>query len=180
MGLNKFKFTETINPYVAGKTSRLGSGTKTAAGHFDGDKEVGKFVKFAAASRYDLAAAGDPIEGVVQSMEGATMDDYSIGTVSLPLPGDRIAVTLDGLQATPGTGAIAIGDQVCVGTVVAKGTALSAAPKVCKSTIQLGTTETAAASDVNDHIARLIKGVWVLVEATGTAVGSTGVIQKVL
>ena len=45
-------------------------------------------------------------------------------------------VTFDGLQATPGTGTVAIGDYVVTGTVVAKGTALTGQLKVTKATSQ--------------------------------------------
>jgi len=49
-----------------------------------------------------------------------------------------MACTCDGIQATVGTGTIAVGDLVVAGTVVAKGTALGAleTPKVCKATSQ--------------------------------------------
>ena len=47
-----------------------------------------------------------------------------------------IFATADGLQATAGTGAIAVGDYVVAGTATAKGTALTVYPKVCKATVQ--------------------------------------------
>jgi hypothetical protein len=172
----KFKMTELINPYVPAETARLGSGSGSANYHTD--KEVGKFVKFAGDSRYDLAAAGDPIEGFIESVEAASLDDFSIGSVRIARSGERKAVTLDGLQATPGVGVIAIGDYVVVGTVVAKGTALTGPAKVCKATQQPGITEAGAVTDVNDQL-KVAMFAWRLVAATGTAVGSTGVIEKI-
>ena len=82
-----------------------------------------------------IAAVGDQIEGFITAVEGYTADDYSIGSV---MNEGRKRVTLDGLQATPGTGTCAVGDYVVTGTVVAKGTALSVPPKVCKATTQTG------------------------------------------
>jgi hypothetical protein len=171
-------------------TARLGA-TADAAGRF-ADTETGKFVKLAGDSRFVLASAGDKIEGVVVAVEKATLDGYSIGAVQSQ---GRLAVVLDGLEATPGTGAIAIGDYVVVGTVVAKDTALSADPKVTKATNQPGTAvvSTVGAADTAAAIktqidAALVKVAdaqknvmfaWRLVSASGTAVGSTGVIERV-
>lgn len=132
----KFLFQELIantEPF----TARLGAGSGTA-NHVT-DVEVGKLVKQVAESRYDLCAAGDPIQGQIVAVEGATADDYSIGSVNAE---GRMSVVADGLEATPGTGAIALGDYVVCGTVVAKGTALSAGPKVCKATNQPGVAVT--------------------------------------
>jgi len=49
-----------------------------------------------------------------------------------------LSAICDGLQATAGTGTIAVGDYVVCGTVVAAGTALTTTtgPKVCKATVQ--------------------------------------------
>jgi len=156
----KFEIVETIHSEKV-KTVRLADGTYTAsAANVYGDAEVGKAVKLAGASRYVLCAAGDAIEGVVNSVNLGRYDDYSIGGI---ISTGYKAVVLDGLQATPGTGAIAIGDYVVVGTVVAKGTALSTALKVTKATDQ-------AAAKAAPFKARLVA-------ASGTAVGSTGVVE---
>ncbi len=114
-------------------TTRLGA---AAAAYSDNDQ--GKFVKLAATDRFDLAAAGDPIEAIITSVEQATSGGFSIGGVVRAKRGDKLLVIADGLQATPGTGAIAAGDRVVVGTVVAKNTAMTTFPKVCKATIQPG------------------------------------------
>jgi hypothetical protein len=110
-------------------TVRLGAGNAEAQ-RLD-YKEVGKFVKLAGESRYDLTAVGNEIEGVIFAVELAPQNGYTIGSVSTE---GRLFVTFDGLQATPGTGVIAIGDFVVTGTPVAKGTALAGYPKVCKAT----------------------------------------------
>lgn len=128
----KFLMTELV-PSRAPLTARLGGGTGSAE-HFS-DEEVGKAVKLVGDSRYDHCIAGDNIEGFINSVEPATLDDYSLGSVQV---GDRKVVTADGLEVTPGTGTIAVGDYVNAGTMVAKDTALTdAAPqKVTKATTQ--------------------------------------------
>jgi hypothetical protein len=127
----KFLFTELVGDYDS-FTARLGAGTGSS--NWLSDADVGKFVKFAGDSRYNLCAAGDDIEGHIVAVEVATQDNYTIGTVSRPE--GRREVTFDGLQATPGTGTIALGEYVLCGTVVAKGTALSGPPKVVSATTQ--------------------------------------------
>jgi len=167
-------------------TVRLGAGNATSDNY--SDKEVGKFVKFTAESTFALTSAGDPIEAAIVSVELATQNGWSIGAV---LQEGIMSVTCDGLQATPGTGTIAVGDYVVTGTVVAKGTALSAYPKVCKATNQPGATVTSAdnvIANLNAAIAKVTDQVknsvyaWRVVSlgTAGTgAVGTTAVIQRV-
>lgn len=139
---------------------RLGAGN-TANDRFS-DLESGKAVKLAGESRYDLCAAGNAIEGFVVAVENATSNGYSVGGV---VNEGKVFVTADGLQATPGTGVIAIGDLVVAGTITAKGTALVNYAKVCKATSQ-----TYAA-----HAWRVVS-----LGTVGTgAVGTTIVIQKI-
>lgn len=128
----KFKMGVDVNPTSNIIVARLTQdGTK--ANHLV-DNDKGKLVKLAADSEYQLAAAGDQIEGCVVALEPATQDGYTIGSVKT---NDRMVAICDGLQATPGTGTIALGDYVVTGTVVAAGTALTTAgPKVCKATAQ--------------------------------------------
>lgn len=152
----KFEIAETIYSERI-DTVRLGT---TGAGNQYDDKEVGKAVKLSGSSAYVLCAAGDAIEGVVTSVNVGTYDGFSIGG---KVSRGYKSVTLDGLQATPGTGAIAVGDYVVVGTVVAKGTALSGPLKVCKATDQ-------AAAKAAPYKARLV-------HATSTAVGTVGVVE---
>jgi hypothetical protein len=156
----KFKFGVILDEATM-VTARLGDST-TPATNVLADADVGKFVKLIGDSQYGLAAVGNEIEGVLNSLNTATQDGYAIGGVQKE---GRVAVTLDGLQATPGTGVIAVGDYVVAGTPVVRGTALGTAkPKVCKAT--------AAAS------ALIFK--WRVVALDGTtAVGQTGLIEFV-
>jgi hypothetical protein len=123
---------------------RLGA---TGAGKFT-TVDAGKFVKLSAESMYDLCAAGDPIEAAVLAVETATSGGQTVGSI---IDDSILFVVADGLQATPGTGTLAIGDYVVCGTVTAKNTALAAGlPKVCKATLQPGVdpASTAAASNL--------------------------------
>lgn len=96
-------------------------------------KEEGKLIKLVGESRFALCAAGDKIEGWIYGVETATSGGYTIGG---RVHEDAMYVLADGLQATPGTGAIAVGDYVVAGTITAKDTALASYPKVCKATDQ--------------------------------------------
>lgn len=181
----KFNFTELV-PVGSLLSARLGAGTG-AANYID-DKEVGKAVKLVGESRYGLCAAGDPIQGIIGAVETFTVDDYSFGSVRTS---GRAEVTFDGLQATPGTGTVALGDYVVTGTVVAKGTALSAPLKVTKATNQPGVAVTLADNVVATINAGLVKVAeaqlnrahgWRVVSlgSAGTgAVGTTGIIERV-
>lgn len=152
----KFKMLPTIGTEAF--TARLGADSGSA--NYVTDVEIGKPVKLVGDSQYNLCAAGDQLEGFIVAVEGAPADDFSIGSV---VNCDRVKVTLDGLQATPGTGTIAVGDYVVAGTAVVKGTALSVPPKVCKATTQTG-----------------MYFAWRVVSLDGTgAVGQTATIERV-
>lgn len=152
----KFQMKELVVNDVV--TARVGAGSG-AANHVT-DKEIGKPVKLVGDSQYNLAAAGDQIEGFLVGVETYTADDFTIGSVQVD---GRRRVTLDGLQATPGTGTCAVGDFVVAGTAVAKDTALSVPPKVCKATTQTG-----------------MYFAWRIVALEGTgAVGQVAVIERV-
>lgn len=126
----KFKMGVLIDPYRANLTARVADAAGAANQLRTAD--VGKLVRLKGDSQYGLAAAGDEIEGVLATAEEmSTVDGFEMGSID---DHSRIEVTLDGLQATPGTGAVAIGDFVVTGTVVARGTKLTGAPKVCKAT----------------------------------------------
>lgn len=173
--MSKFQIQETILSSEV-KTVRLGAGT--GAANYVDQKEVGKPVKLAGDSRFDLCAAGDPIEAVVTSVEVGTADGYSFGGVAAE---GYKSVMFDGLQATAGTGVVAVGDYVVAGTAVAKGTALAGPMKVCKATVQPGVTEASAVGDVNNMLA-VAMFAWRVVSlgSAGTgAVGTTGVIERV-
>jgi len=171
----KFLMTELVD-LAKVITARLGAGTRTAsAANLMSDKEVGKFVKLVGESRYNLCAAGDEIEGRIAAWQSATLDDYSIGSVMV---NGRFQVTADGLQATPGTGTIALGDYVVCGTVVAKDTALTAPAKVCKATALSFATTPA----VNFPAGSNLRFQWRVISlgSAGTgAVGTTIVIERV-
>lgn len=155
----KFSIVETIHSYPV-KTVRLGQTSATYS-----SKEIGKAVKLTAESRYELCAAGDAIEGIVSSSNlesQGTLDGYSIGGIGY---GGYKAVTFDGSQVA-GTGAIAIGDYVVTGTVVARGTALGGPLKVAKATDQ-------AAAKAAPFKARVVS----LGTAGTGAVGTTGYIE---
>lgn len=128
-----FKGREVIG--TEDRTALLGSGAADQAPNATySDKEIGKIVKLSADSRYQLAAVGDEIEAFVLSTEPATIDGFCLGTIVDKRGITYKKVTLDGLQATPGTGTVAVGDYVVTGTPVAKGTALGEPPRVCKRT----------------------------------------------
>lgn len=156
----KFQFNITLNQLADYATARLGDGASGV--NLLTDADVGKFVKLIGDSQYGLAAVGNEIQGLVSSgPEGSTYDGFAVGTVR---KNGRALVTLDGLQATPGTGVIAVDDFVVTGTVTARGTALPGAPKVCKAT--------AAATGLVHK--------WRVVALYGTtAVGQSALIEKV-
>lgn len=156
----KFKFGVILNLDEA-KTARMGNGAGTA--NPLSKLDAGKFLKLVGDSQYGLCAVGNEIEAVAQVIDDiAPNDGYVMGAY---MEEGRVAVTLDGLQATPGVGVIAVGDFVVCGTPVALNTSLSGAkPKVCKAT--------AAGSAV------IFK--WRVVTLDGTtAVGQTGLIEFV-
>lgn len=156
----KFQMDVTLNQLADYTTARLGDGASGV--NLLADADVGKFVKMIGDSQYGLCAVGNEIEGVVNSgPEGATYDGFAVGTVR---KNGRVKVVLDGLQATPGTGVIAVGDFVVAGTVTARGTVLPSYPKVCKAT--------AAATGIVHK--------WRVVALSGTtAVGQIALIEKV-
>lgn len=188
--MSKAHYITPTVPQAAASAVRLGqtSGVFTTV-------DEGKLVKLTAESRYELCAAGDPIEGVVLAVETAPSAGYSVG--SIYKEGAFFALA-DGLEATPGTGALAVGDYVVCGTVVARGTDLTTFPKVCKATNQPGAAVTvgvagadtaaaiktvtdAALAKVADQITNGMFG-W-RVASLGTAgsgaVGTTIVVERV-
>lgn len=153
---------------------RLGAGTGSA-NNLSGN-DAGKLVKFVGESRYDLCVAGDLINAAIVSVEPASSGGFSIGGID---DGDRIKCTADGLQATPGTGSIAVGDYVVAGSITAKGTALAIYPKVCKATVQIGAVP-ASLTEAGLQAAMAAAGAWRVVsvenESGTAAVGATVVI----
>ena len=160
----KFLIQENIG--VTAKTVRLGAGT--GAANYLTSIEAGKIVKLVGSSRFDLAAVGSQIEGVIVALETATLDDYTVGSIK---DCGYLSVVFDGSEAA-GTGAMAVGDYVVAGTGVAKGTALTAAtgPKVRTATVQ-----PSSATFVGTHTWRVVS----LGTANTGAVGTVGVIERV-
>lgn len=158
----KFKFGITLN-LEESKTARVADGATGTATQL-AKEDNGKFVKLIADSQYGLCAVGNEIEGILQvANDIAPQDGFNLGAV-MTCDDTRVAVTFDGLQATPGTGVITIGDYVVCGTITARGTVLPGPPKVCKAT--------AAATGI------VFK--WRVVAMDGTsAVGQTGLIERV-
>lgn len=156
----KFKFGVVLSEDAL-MTARLADGP--GATNLLNDNDNGKFLKLVGDSQYGLCAVGDPIEAVMATgVNAATADGFAIGGVA---EDGRVRVVFDGLQATPGTGVITVGDFVVAGTPVARNTAITeAGPRVCKAT--------AAGS------AQVFK--WRVVSMDGTsAVGQTGLIEEV-
>jgi hypothetical protein len=163
----KFFYGPTA-PASASITSRLG-----VQGTPYNDTEIGKLVKESGDSGHVLCAAGDQIAGVISGVQTATADGYTIGGVN---KADRIVALADGLQATPGTGTLAIGDQVVASSNnPALGTALATYPKVCKSTIQVGVTVPADLTAAAAHMALLASGnIWKVVSLGSAGTGAVG------
>lgn len=174
--MSKAHFIAPTVPQEAAFTARLGTtGAKFST------SDVGKLVKLAAESQYNLCAVGDQIEGIVAAVETAPSAGFSVGSI---FERGAIFAIADGAQATPGTGSIAINDFVVCGTVTALGTPLAVTlgfPKVCKATFQPFAADAAALTDVNDMIRNGLFG-WRVVSlgAVGTgAVGTTIVVKRV-
>jgi len=175
-----------IGPRVdvqANITARLGTAADLA--HRFVDNDMGKWVKLYADSAYALCDAGDPIEGRAAALEPATQDGFAIGTVNTGGT-SRLSAICDGLQATPGTGTIAVGDYVVCGTVVALGTALTynTPAKVCKATQQPGGTidNSSAATVATGAAASVANGLFawrVMALGVAGAVGDTCIIERV-
>lgn len=118
----KFLITPTTQNQIT-VTARLGG---NAAGTRANDNDVGKGVKLVGDSNYGLLSAADAIEGVITSVETGVYDGYSLGGVQTK---GYLNATAYGLQATPGTGAITVGQYV-----------LAAAPAAIQTAETLSTT----------------------------------------
>ena len=134
----KFLITPTTQNQVT-VTARIGG---NAAGTRCNDNDVGKGVKLVGDSNYGLLSAGDAIEGVITSAETGIYDGYTLGGVQSK---GYINATAYGLQATPGTGAITVGQYVLAAAPAAVQVAetLSSTIRVVSATNQ-ATAATAA------------------------------------
>lgn len=171
----KFQIQPTLGNTDEAFTVRFGAGT--GSGNNWTDTEAGKAVKLVGESRYDLAAVGDPIEGFVVALNGPTSDGYTVGTVQ---DEGMVDVTADGLQATPGTGVVAVGDYVVASTATAKGTVLALKAKVVKATAQPFATPADLATAALQIKNAMFGWRVVSLGTAGTgAVGTTVIIQRV-
>lgn len=87
-------------------TARVGA---NAANTRFTDVDVGKGVKLTGDSQYNLLSAADPIEGICTSVETGVYDGFVLGGVQTK---GYVDATAYGLQATPGVGAITVGQYV--------------------------------------------------------------------
>ena len=108
----KFKFGPLADSTTV--TARTADGT--GAPNQLTDADTGKFLKLAGDSQYGLCGVGNEIGVLVAANYPAQADGFHLGSVAVD---GRVRVTLDGLQATPGTGVIAVGDYVVASTPVA-------------------------------------------------------------
>lgn len=125
----KFLMTPTVHSEKI-VTARIGG---NAAGTRGTDNDVGKFVKLGGDSNFVLVSSADAIEGVVTSVETGVYDGYALGGV---VRSGFVEATANGLQATAGTGAIAVGDYVLATAPAAIQTADTTPRKVVKATDQ--------------------------------------------
>lgn len=150
----KFKFQPLLTDSDA-TTARIGDGAAGADPLGVADK--GKFVKLVGDSQYGLCAAGDEIEGYLQSTDfPAKQDGFVLGGVVRHNSGAVPRRTRVTFGAT-----LNVGDLVVAGAVTARGTKLPGYPVVNKA---------AAAGKFN----------WRVVSLDGTnAAGQTGLIEAI-
>ena len=118
----KFLITPTTQNQIT-VTARLGANALATRAN---DNDVGKGVKLVGDSNYGLLSAADAIEGVITSVETGVYDGYSLGGVQTK---GYLNATAYGLQATPGVGAITVGQYI-----------LAAAPAAIQVAETLSTT----------------------------------------
>ena len=132
----KFLITPTTQNQVT-VTARIGG---NAVGTRCNDNDVGKGVKLVGDSNYGLLSAADAIEGVIISAETGIYDGYTLGGVQSK---GYINATAYGLQATPGTGAITVGQFVLAAAPAAVQVAETLSPTL---RVVSATTQATAAS----------------------------------
>lgn len=113
-----FRFDETV-PLPPGAIIAAALGT---TGTVWSDKEVGKAVKLTADSTYGAVADGDPLEGVVSSIEPGTVNNgYALGGVQRYLTGMRLTVRNNAATALAIKDFVICTAQAAVGTANAQG-----------------------------------------------------------
>lgn len=159
----KFAFSESfsIEDIITAKVSALAADTAGLAAGRLTDADVGKAMKLGATDRYVLAVEGDEIEGYLVSVEPATVDGFSFG--SIVLEGNK-TVTFQGAG-------IGIGSLVVVGTPTAKNVALTAPEAVKLGGAVAQSQAKPFAWNPSTHLWRVISG-------TGVA-GTVGVIERI-
>jgi|JI8StandDraft_1071087.scaffolds.fasta_scaffold29847_5 hypothetical protein len=145
-------------------TARLGANASNT--RFT-DADVGKGVKLTGDSQYNLLSAADAIEGVANSVETGVYDGYVLGGVQTK---GYIAATAYGLQATPGTGAITVGQYV-----------LAAAPAAVQVAETLSTTiRVVSATNQATAAAAVYKARVVSLGSAGTGAVGTAIVIELL
>lgn len=155
----KFRITPTIHSEKV-LTVRLGGNASNTRAN---DNDVGKPVKLVGESRYDLCATGNVIEGVITSVETGVYDSFHLGGI---VSKGYVNAVANGLEGTPGVGAIAVGDYVVATAPAAVQTATAEPLKVLKATDQ-------AAAKSAPYKARVVS----LADAGSGAVGTQIVIE---
>ena len=158
-------------------TARLGTaiavgGVMGTGGSLNMGIDEGKFVVLTGESQYALAAQGALIEGIISSIEPALSGGWSIGgVISL----QKLFVTANGLQATPGVGNVTLGSYVVAGAPAAVGVAIANGyPNVQMSTVQLGVLP--ASLTVAGQQAQLAVYPWRVVSLGASGTGAPGTI----
>lgn len=157
----KFTFSELVADARI-ISAKLGAATGTPLA----DADVGKAVKLIATDTYGLCADGDEIEGFLHSVEPATIDGYSFGSVQVT---GRKAVKFDGT--------VAFGAKVLCGAIVARGTALASLGAV---KVKTGTAASQLTSGNYTYTERTPNThLWRVISAAATADGTSAIIERV-
>ena len=159
----KFLITPTTQNEVI-RTVRLGG--NALATRFS-DNDVGKAVKLAADSQYNLVAAADAIEGVVTSVETNLYDGFYLGGIQTK---GYVNATAYGSQAAPGTAvALTVGQYV-----------LAAVPAAVQVAETLGQLRVVSATTQAIAATAAFKARVVSLGAVGTGALSTSIVIELL
>lgn len=155
----KFRITPTIHSEKI-RTVRVGG---NASGTRANDNDIGKPVKLVGESNYGLCSTADAIEGVITSVETGVYDGFHLGGIVCQ---GYVNAVANGAQASPGTGALTIGQYVLATAPDAIQVASTTPLKVVSATDQ-------AAAKTAPFRARIVS----LGDAGSGAVGTTVVIE---
>jgi hypothetical protein len=154
----KFLITPTTESQTV-ITARLGGNASNT--RFT-DADVGKGVKLIGDSNYGLLSAANPIEGICTSVETGVYDGYVLGGVQTK---GFVDATAYGLQATAGTGVIAVGEYVYAAAPAAVQVA-----ETLSTTIRVVSATTQATAAALPFKARVVSLGQVGTGAVGTAI----------